>query len=216
MISTVLLVETNEILRKGLSCKLAQNRNAGLRILECASGQEALRVAARESIDVAIVGCDLPDTPVLEIVGALAGEPARPTPCIAILKRGGAGRLDPDLCKIALGLLGDSATAADLCAAVDAVSVGRRYLSPSLGEDLLASSNLGRNGASVLGQHLTARERCVLRHIGEGFSNREIGTQLGISKRTVDTYRLRLMRKLGMHKTAGLVRAAVREGLVAA
>ena len=61
---------------------------------------------------------------------------------------------------------------------------------------------------------LTAREREILAHIADGSTNREIGTQLGISTRTVEAHRDSLMRKLGIRTVAGLTRLAIEQGIV--
>ena len=62
---------------------------------------------------------------------------------------------------------------------------------------------------------LSGREREVLHLIAEGMSSKEVATELGVSTRTAETHRFSLMNKLGIHKVAGLVRFAVREGLIA-
>jgi DNA-binding NarL/FixJ family response regulator len=61
---------------------------------------------------------------------------------------------------------------------------------------------------------LTRREREVLRLVAEGFSSREIATGLGVSAKTVETHRSRLMSKLGIHKTSKLVRFALEAGVL--
>lgn len=62
---------------------------------------------------------------------------------------------------------------------------------------------------------LTDREREVLQLVAEGLSSKEIATQLGLSVKTAETHRANLMTKLSIRKTSGLVRLAIREGLVA-
>ena len=62
---------------------------------------------------------------------------------------------------------------------------------------------------------LTPREREVLQLIAEGLSSKEIAASLGVSTRTAETHRASVMNKLDVHKVAGLVRFAIREGLVA-
>jgi DNA-binding NarL/FixJ family response regulator len=62
---------------------------------------------------------------------------------------------------------------------------------------------------------LTSREREVLQQIAEGSASKEIAEDLQISRRTVESHRANLMRKLGVHKASGLVRIAIREGLLA-
>jgi DNA-binding CsgD family transcriptional regulator len=63
---------------------------------------------------------------------------------------------------------------------------------------------------------LTPRERQVLRFVAEGRTTKEVGVLLGISAKTADSHRTRLMTKLGIHDTAGLVRYAIRQGLIQA
>jgi len=63
---------------------------------------------------------------------------------------------------------------------------------------------------------LTHRQRQVLQLIAEGLSTKEIATELGISLKTAQTHRAKLMHKVGVHKASGLVRFAIREGIVAA
>jgi two-component system, NarL family, response regulator NreC len=61
---------------------------------------------------------------------------------------------------------------------------------------------------------LTPRERQVLQMVGEGRSTKDVAAILGISTKTAESHRARLMRKLDIHETAGLVRYAIRRGLV--
>lgn len=208
----VLLADPNDLLRKGLSCWLARNKRVR-KIAEASSIRQALVVADRDKVDIAVVGMDLPDGSARELVEKLSqGEGS--TRCIVVVKRGRQTELNQAICSRAMGLLGESSSAEELQNAIDSVAGGRRYVSRSLERSLLATFRLSPRSAGDLCAMLTARERTVLRMIGEGESNRLIADQLGVSTRTVDTHRLRLMRKLGIHKTAGLVRFAIREGLV--
>src|SRR5207245_1234575 len=110
-------------------------------------------------------------------------------------------------------LCGDDSTR-ELDAAIEAVHSGRRYLPHVLEQSLVKRLHSGTAASARVS--LTDRERTILHLIGEGESNVEIASGLGLSRRTVDTHRTRLMRKLGLHKTAALVRFAVREGFVEA
>jgi DNA-binding NarL/FixJ family response regulator len=107
----------------------------------------------------------------------------------------------------------DSAT--DLLAAIAAARDGRAFLSPSANEHI-AEIALGHHDptAEALMLKLSSREAEVLRMISDGLSSKQIGEALHISARTVDTHRTRLMNKLGIHHVVGLVRCAIRAGLI--
>jgi DNA-binding NarL/FixJ family response regulator len=109
-------------------------------------------------------------------------------------------------------LLKDSAVQ-DLGAAIEAVMAGRAYHSPQV-QRSLSELVRGRTPAEEAIGDLTDREREVLRYIAEGLSTKEVASRLDIGTRTVETHRANLMRKLGVHSVAQLVRAAIREGLV--
>jgi DNA-binding NarL/FixJ family response regulator len=101
----------------------------------------------------------------------------------------------------------------DLVAAVQHVSRGEVYLSPKISKavvDAYLTKDEGRSTA------LTARERQVLQLVGEGHSTKEIAALLGISVKTADTHRTKVMEKLDIHQTAGLVRYAIRNGIIEA
>jgi len=101
-------------------------------------------------------------------------------------------------------------TGEELVKAIHDVSAGRTYLSAE------ASSVVAKmclDGASTLAS-LTPRLREVLRLIADGKTTREIAAILGVSEKTAELYRSRIMAKLDVHDTAGLVRYAIRLGLV--
>ncbi len=101
--------------------------------------------------------------------------------------------------------------AADLVQAIREVSSGKTYLSPGISravvEACLSKTELPEDP-------LTIREREVLQLVAEGKTTKEIAQVLGISAKTADSHRTRMMRKLDIHETAGLVRHAIRQGLI--
>ncbi len=99
-----------------------------------------------------------------------------------------------------------------LRAAVREVLAHRLYISESLGVE--ARHTVGGFAATGLLDRLTAREREVLQLLSEGCSNKEVGSTLGITEKTAETHRTRLMTKLGIHSVARLVRFAVRNRIV--
>lgn len=208
----VLIADSNELLRKGLSCWLARRR-AVRRICEAGSVREALQAAARDTPDVAVIGMDLPEGSAGELVRKLSACPGR-TRSIVVVKHGHGSTVDEAVRLDAAGLLGEHSPAAELGAAMDAVLSGRRYVSNVLTGRMLTFARLSARASGDLSDVLTRRERTVLRMIAEGDSNRRIAEQLGVSRRTIDTHRLRMMRKLGLRKTADIVRFAIRAGVV--
>jgi DNA-binding NarL/FixJ family response regulator len=104
-----------------------------------------------------------------------------------------------------------SQAATDLVQAIREVCRGGIYLSPSISrtvvEALLSKTELPEDP-------LTSRERQVLQLVGEGKSSKEVATLLGISLKTAESHRSRLMQKLDIHETASLVRYAIRRGLI--
>jgi len=100
--------------------------------------------------------------------------------------------------------------------AVRAVYHGQRFLSQSIA-DLLTTASF-RNLESFMEvsplEALTSREREILQLVAEGKTSQEIGERLSISPKTVDTYRSRLMRKIGVEDVAGLVKFAIQHGVI--
>jgi DNA-binding NarL/FixJ family response regulator len=114
----------------------------------------------------------------------------------------------------AAGYLVKSSSPSDLFSAIDAVRQGNSYLSPAITQQVVdAIARPGDPGPSSLAA-LTDREREVLQLIAEGLSSKEIAATLGVTLKTVDSHRSNLMEKLDIHKVSGLVRFAIRAGLV--
>ena len=111
----------------------------------------------------------------------------------------------------ALGFATKDQSAQDLLDAVCAVGAGRRYLAPSLLARRAAGSSVA--DPPQVGS-LTSREREVFDLTVAGFTAREIGDRLAISARTVETHRIRILRKLEAHSATDLVRIAARAGLL--
>jgi two-component system response regulator NreC len=101
--------------------------------------------------------------------------------------------------------------AADLFHALAAVADGQLYLSPGIAAPVVAGYLSGREAPA---DPLTTREREVLQLVAEGKTSKEIARLLALSTKTVESYRARLMEKLDIHETAGLVRYAIKHGLV--
>lgn len=110
----------------------------------------------------------------------------------------------------AAGLIARTATSTELVFAIRTVASGEIYVPEALRAAVLKHSQVGRNASSKL----TARQYEVLKLIAEGRGTKEIALQLNISRKTVETHRARIMRRLKIRDVAGLVRYAVHRGLI--
>ena len=112
------------------------------------------------------------------------------------------------LAKGASGYVLKHAASSELLEAIRATMAGRRYLSPAVTRALLTAP------ADAPEEQLTMRQLEILTLIAQGLSSREIGTQLGLSHKTVDVHRLRIMDRLGIRDVASLTRYAMRHRLI--
>jgi DNA-binding NarL/FixJ family response regulator len=115
----------------------------------------------------------------------------------------------------AFGFLSRESSQEELFAALRALQRGERYISSSATASLLEAFSRSRANGDLSVARLTGREREVLQLIAEGLSSKEIAVRLSLAVRTVDSHRAHLMTKLEVNKVSGLVRIAIREGLIA-
>lgn len=106
-----------------------------------------------------------------------------------------------------------SQTADDLLRAIGEVFADRVYLSPGISRIVIDAY---RRRGSLEADPLTLREREVLQLIAEGQKTKQVAARLGISVKTAESHRTRIMGKLDIHDTASLVRYAIRRGLISA
>jgi DNA-binding NarL/FixJ family response regulator len=99
----------------------------------------------------------------------------------------------------------------ELVRAIREVAAGGTYLSPAVSR-IVVDAYL--SGTALPADPLTPRERQVLQLVAEGKTTKEVAVFLGLSSKTAESYRARVMEKLGIHQTAGLVRYAIRHGLI--
>lgn len=109
------------------------------------------------------------------------------------------------------GYLLKTRAASDLIQAIKEVSRGALYVSPGLSRDVVKSFLEHKDFKA---DPLTPREREVLQLIAEGKTTKEVGVILGISGKTAESHRTRIMEKLDIHETATLVRYAIRQGVI--
>jgi DNA-binding NarL/FixJ family response regulator len=209
----VLVADDHAIMRTGIRHVL-ESEPGFVVVAEASTGPEALELAASLHPDVAVLDISMPGTSGLHI----AAELRRQTPETQVLILSMHDNTEYVLESLRAGvhgyLLKDTA-ATELRGAIRAVRRGESFFSPAIAGRLSAvfRGDPTASTSSALAQ-LTSRERQVLLGIARGHTNREIGTQLGISPRTVESHRENLMRKLGVRTVAGLTRLALEAGLV--
>lgn len=202
----VIIADDHAIVREGLALLLATMEDVSL-VGQAANGHEALDLVRSLAPDLAILDNSMPGISGIRAASEIA---KMDTPCrVIILTMHSQASLAAQAFKAGVeGFLIKEDAFDQLATAIAAVREGRRYVSPALGVKMV--SGLGDDA----GQPLTSREMEILKLIAEGRSNRDIARELSISPKTVETHRSRIMKKLGEHSATGLVRHAVRIGLI--
>ena len=184
-------------------------------IAEAADGPAAVASAQSLAPDIVIMDVSLPKLNGIEATRKILA--ARPDARVIVLSMHSDRRFVMEALRAGASgyLLKDSAFD-ELCAAVSAVMDGKTYLSPAIAH-IMVEECVGR-GSRMEGAAfsvLTAREREVLQLLAEGRSTKQIAIHLQLSVKTVETHRMKIMRKLNIHSIAGLTKYAIQEGLIA-
>ena len=206
----IILVDDHALVREGVSRLL--EAQADMRVVGAfGEGAAAVRFAAEEEPDVAIVDVAMPETNGIDIARELRA--ASPDTQLLVLSMYSHPEyVHQALLAGALGYVAKESAGPVLVEAVRAVQAGRRYLSESLGSEALNRFLQGSEGGDPLGR-LSARERQVLQHTVEGRTIAETAQRLGLSPKSVETYRSRLMTKLDIDDLPALVKFAIRHGV---
>jgi DNA-binding NarL/FixJ family response regulator len=204
MVISVLLADDHGVLRDGIQRLL--EANADIRVVAVAQdGLEAVRKAAELPPDVVVMDVAMPALNGLEATRRIVERSSR-TAVVMLSMHSSADMVRAAFAAGARGYLLKESAGDEVVKAVRAVAAGRRFLGEGLAEKLIP-------GAGSPLEQLTAREREVLQLVVQGKSNAEAAALLGLSPRSVETYRLRLMQKLGMEDLPSLVKFAIRHGM---
>ncbi len=209
----VVLAEDHALVRAGIRA-LLQDLSGIEVVAEAGNGQDALHLIELHQPDVVLTDIAMPGLNGLEVAARVATQ--FPGVRVIILSM----HADEEYVRQALhsgaaGYLLKDAGTAELELAVKAVARGETYLSPAVSKQVVADYVRGHgNGEPNVLARLTARQREVLQLIAEGATTHQIARRLNISVKTVETHRAQLMERLDIHDIAGLVRFAIRMGLV--
>ncbi len=208
MPTRVLLADDHALIRQGLKTLL---ETRGFQVVgEASDGQETLRAIEKTRPDVAIVDISMPVLNGIDAARELKKSSPR-TKVIVLTQHDEDQYVTEALRAGVKGYVLKSQAAHDLVHAIEEVCRGSVYLSPNISRAVV-DAYLSRTYVAT--DPLSGRERQVLQLVGEGKSTKDISLHLGISVKTAESHRARLMKKLDIHETASLVRYAIRRGLI--
>ncbi len=211
---TVLLVDDHNIVRQGLKALLAAEGDITV-IGEAQTGREAVNLALKCRPEVVVMDLAMPLLNGWEATRQILK--AVPTAKILVLSTYDHDEhIQQAIAAGAAAYLIKQTAAADLVKAIREVKKGNAYFSPTIAQRLREQTCRSANGESIKAPNveLTPREAEVLQLIAEGFANKQIAAELGLSVKTVEKHRQQVMNKLDIHDTAGLVRHAAAKGII--
>jgi DNA-binding NarL/FixJ family response regulator len=208
----VLLVDDHTLIRAGISALLERMERVEI-VGEAADGRDAMKLIQELTPDVVLLDLQMPGLSGFEVLQ----QTTEKFPHVKVIVLSVHDTQEYALRALSAGSIGylpKSAASSELELAIDQVMRGERYLSPTIAQ--LVSNDFTKDGHAGRSAHveLTPRQREVLTLVTQGFSTRDIARALGISVKTVETHRAQLMERLGIHDVAGLVRYAIRAGIV--
>ena len=207
----VLLADDHSIVRAGLRRIVEESGDMAV-VAEASNGREAIRLVREHRPDVAVIDISMPEIGGLEVIHRLRPEfPGLP---ILILTMHEEQQYAVRVIEAgAMGFITKKSAPEQLVKAIRKVHGGTRFLTEEAAEYLALHVAKGQAGKSPL-DLLSARELQVLRRLALGHTNREIAQAYNISIKTVDTYRLRLLKKLELRNNAELSRFAIQNRLI--
>jgi two-component system response regulator NreC len=204
----IVLADDHVLVRQGLKSLLEREKFQV--VAEASDGQEAVRLTEAHHPDIAVLDISMPTQNGINAAREL-GRSCPKTKSILLTQHEEEQYIHEALEAGVKGYVLKSQVASDLVHAIQQVSRGEFYLSPGISRAVVEAY---RSKSDRPADPLTVRERQVLQLIAEGKSTKDTASLLGISVKTAESHRMRLMQKLDIHETASLVRYAVRRGLV--
>jgi two-component system, NarL family, response regulator NreC len=208
----VIVVDDHRIVREGLVTLL--EKQPGLKVVaQAETGTEAVNLARQLAPDVVIMDISLPDLNGVEATRRILSQPTR-TKVIALSMHADRRFVIESLKAGASAYLLKDAAFDELNQAIGAVVKGGTYLSSKISDLLIKEYSRKKEvGDTTAYSLLTGRERQVLQLLAEGKATKQIAGSLGVSVKTIETFRQQIMNKLNLHSVAELTKYAIREGI---
>jgi DNA-binding NarL/FixJ family response regulator len=208
----ILIADDHALVRSGIRLLVESLENVEV-VAEAGDGLEALALIESHRPDILLLDITLPGLNGLVLLDRIRELPDMPR-VIVLSMHSGPEYVARALNAGAAGYLFKDSAFDELAEALDAVVAGRRYLSRALDPGVIDRFCAGLKGGKDDLAVLTPRQRQILQLIAEGHGTRQIAERLHVSVKTVETHRAQLMKRLGIRNVAGLVRLAIRTGLI--
>jgi two-component system response regulator NreC len=210
MTQTVMLADDHPMFRQGLRALL--EREGFDVVAEAGDGHEAVRLARQLNPSIAVLDVGMPLLNGIDAARDIHKQASDTEVVLLTMYEEEAYVLEALRAGIR-GYVLKAQAAADLVGAIREVQRGAVYLSPGISKAVV-DAYIGRS--ELPPDPLTDRERQVLQLVAEGKTTKEVAEVLGLSVKTADSHRTRIMQKLDIHETASLVRYAIRRGFIKA
>jgi NarL family two-component system response regulator LiaR len=207
----VVVADDHHLVRAGIRALLESIEDVRV-VAESGDGRETLELIARHLPDIALLDIGMPGLNGLEVLRRVAATSPH-TRVVMLSMHADPLYVSQALSAGAAGYLIKGASVEELPLAIKAVQRGETYLTPRVSRTVVDGYLRDSSAADPLAG-LTGRQREILQLLAEGKSTRAIADLLQVSVKTVETHRARLMDRLGIHDVAGLVRLAIRAGLL--
>ncbi len=210
----IILADDHAMVREGLRLILRAAPDISV-VGEAENGDSALELARQLMPEVVVLDLDMPGSDAIAIVRALA-ETLRSVRVLILTVHAEQEHLLQLLEAGARGYLTKQAASRDLLEAIRVVAAGEVYVRPSTARLLAAAVVPQRTADKARGRfdHLSDREQVILRLVARGHSGVEVANQLGISTKTVDSYKRRIREKVGLDHRTEYVRFAIEAGIL--
>jgi len=208
----ILIADDHALVRAGIRAFLERIPNIEV-VAEASDGREAVELVAKLQPDIVLMDIAMPDLNGLEATSQIVKMWPR-VRVIVLSMHASEEYVWQALRAGARGYLLKGASLAELEWALSVVVRGEIYLSPPLSQQAIMEYVQRTGKERVREEKLTARQREILSLIAEGKSTKQVALQLNISVKTVESHRTQIMERLNIHDVAGLVRYAIKTGLV--